>query len=64
VRRRHGVRSGRRESRLDFLANLFGAFGGGSGAVELKVIVDVPKESRIILLAKIDDGEPALLVYS
>jgi len=36
------------ESRLDFLANLFGAFGGGTGGIELK-------ENRIILLAKMDD---------
>ena len=42
---------------LDFLANLLGASRGGAGGIELEVIVDVLKESRIILLAKMDDRE-------
>ena len=43
--------------RLDFLANLLGASRGGAGGIEFEVVVDVLKESRIILLAKMDDRE-------
>ena len=57
VRGRDGAGIRLSKPRLDFLANLSGASRRGAGGIELQVVVDVLKESRIISLAKVDDGE-------